>query len=986
MRRSSKWTVVGCLAVGALLLAGVAQAQESSIQGYVTDESNAALPGASVVVTNADTGISRELTTNAKGYYLAQYLQSGNYSVTASLEGMQTVKRENIRLLLGQALDVNLKLGVEKVTEAIVVTAESPLVEVSRTSAAAYVSEAEIEALPISGRDFKEFAFLAPTVQNDPVRGFVTMSGQRGIYSGMHIDGTDSKSAFFGYGRGGEATENDGLVVAQDSVKEFQVVTNGFNPEFGANSGGYINVVTKSGSNSLRGTAFYFFRDDSLAEDLPPSPLDRARGNTADRPVDEFERKNWGLSFGGPIKKDRTFFFFSLDQTERDEPFARSLGARGAYDAILLLGQTNPGLLNLIDGYTPNNDGVAAPDPLNGRTASGLFVRSVDNLILFGKIDHQIGSSHTLSARANATDYDRESTFKDEESEKLEDTESWVLSLVSVLGSNAVNEVRIQLATDNLDRLSKRVGEPITAQIRFRGRDGSGSGQLGKFDFLPIFVEEEKLQFQETFSYLFGDHDLKFGVDYQQDDLKQLFAGSRDGRYDFNTIADFLANNASNVRIYYGDVTFPNYDETQTLTAIYAQDTWRPNEKLTVNYGFRWGRTDNPGDLPHLFPEGRNIPDDDDNFAPRFGFAYSPGGTGQDVIRGGIGLFFGRTPSLLFASQVQQNGLFPNFGRINVSPGDPAFVPFGQPINNENPPADSPNSPSYVDPNYEDPETWRLNFGYERELKPNWAAGVDIVYAEGEKLQSNVELNRTLLRYDEFGRPVYSSARPDPAFNEIFVRRSIGESEYKAVTLKINRRFAGRFQLQAHYTWSEDKDTDSNERSATGVTVSDPTNPRYDWGLAERDVENRLVVSGLIELPGKVRVSGIAEYRSGRPWSAVDGRADFAYCGFGRLGFNCVEAYAVDPATNQLIPRNAFRNESIQRLDLRVSKLFAIGGKYEIELFGEVFNVFDQNSFEQVFGFGGQRQRDPSNSEFGLADDLVTTPRQIQLGARLSFN
>ncbi len=985
MRGVSKWTVVGCLAVAALFLAGVAQAQETSIQGYVTDESDAALPGVSVVVTSADTGISREVRTNAKGYYLAQFLPSGNYSVTASLEGMQTIKRENIKLLLGQSLDVNLKMGIEKVTEAIVVTAESPLVEVSRTSAAAYVGEKEIEVLPISGRDFKEFAFLTPTVQDDPIRGFITMSGQRGIYSGMNIDGTDSKSAFFGYGRGGEATENDGLVVAQDSVKEFQVVTNGFAPEFGANSGGYINVVTKSGSNTMRGTAFYFFRDDSMAADLPASPLDQARGNTAPTPVDAFERKNWGLSLGGPIRKDKTFFFLSLDQTERDEPFSDNLNTRGAYDAILLLGQTNPGILNLIDGYSPNNDGVAAPDPLNGRTASGLFVRSVDNLILFGKIDHQIGTSNTLTGRVNVTDYERSSTFKDEESSKLEDTESYVASLVSVIGSNTVNEVRIQIASDALDRLSKRVGEPIEAQIRLRGRDGSGSDSLGKFDFLPIFVEEEKLQFQETFSYLFGDHDLKFGLDYQQDDLKQLFAGSRDGRYDFNTIADLLANNASNVRIYYGDVTFPNYDETQKLTAIYAQDSWRPSERLTVNYGFRFGQTDNPGGLPHLFPEGRNIPDDDNNFAPRLGFAYAPAGTGRQVIRGGVGVFFGRTPSLIFASQVQQNGLFPNFGRVNVRPGNPAFVPFGQPINNENPPADSPNSPSFVDPNFEDPETLRVNFGYERELKPNWSGGVDLVYAEGDKLQSNVELNRTLIRYDEFGRPVYSSTRPDPNFNEIFVRRSIGESEYKAVTLKLNRRYAGRFQLQAHYTWSEDKDTDSNERSATGVTVSDPSNPRFDWGLAERDVENRLVVSGLIELPGKVRISGIAEYRSGRPWSAVDPGADFAYCGFGALGFNCVEAYAVDDR-GLLIPRNAFRNESITRLDMRISKLFAIGSKYDIEIFGEVFNLFDQNSFELVGGFGGQRQRDPSNAEFGLADARVTTPRQVQLGARLSFN
>ena len=410
------------------------------------------------------------------------------------------------------------------------------------------------------------------------------------MYSGLNIDGTDGKSAFFGYGRGGEATENNGLVVASmDSVKEFQVVTSGFLPEYGNNSGGYINVVTQSGTNQLKGGAFFFYRDDSLAEDLERSPLDKADGRTDPIKVDEFERTTLGASIGGPIKKDRTHFFFSFDQVSRDEPSSDTLDTKGAYDAILARGFDS-----LVAGYVPNDDGIAAPDPVNGRTATLRFTREVDNLILFGKVDHQFNQSNSGTFRVNLTDYERLSGLRDEESQKIEDTLSLVGQVVSVIGSNKVNEFRAQRATDNLDRLSLRVGEPIEAQIRFRNRDGSGSDSIGKFDFLPIFVEEEKTQIQNNFSYLFGEHDLKFGVDYQSDDLAQLFAGSLDGRYDFNTIEDFLNDNASNARIWFGDTTFPNYDEKQVITSLYAQDTWRPNDNLTLSYGFRYSETDNP--------------------------------------------------------------------------------------------------------------------------------------------------------------------------------------------------------------------------------------------------------------------------------------------------------------------------------------------------------------------------------------------------------
>jgi hypothetical protein len=963
-----------------LTLAPILEAQVvGTIQGYLTDESGAAVPGVSVSVTNAETGAERIAISNVEGFWTVRSLEPGNYHVTASLEGMQTMRRENIRLFTGQTLDINFQMGVETVTEAITVTGETPLVEVSRSSAVAYIGEEEIKSYPILGRDFKQFAFITPTVVDDPKRGLVTMAVQRGIYTAMNIDGTSGKNAFFGYGRGGEATENDGLVVAQESVKEFQVVTSGFAPEHGSSGGGYINVVTQSGTNSFKGSAFYLKTDDSLKEDIPATPLDEARGDAQDRPVDEFERENYGLSLGGPIRKDKTHFYFAWDQTTRDEPFRRDLRTRGAYDLIRQRAATDPNFTTLLDGYVPNTDGTDDGDPVTGRTATGLFLRSVENQILFGKLSFQFNDRNSGALRVNYTDYDRTSSFKDEESVKLEETSSIVGSLVSVIGDRAVNEVRFQVGTDDLTRLSARVGEPIEAEIRFRRDSGPGgfntNGSVGKFDFLPIFANTDELHFQDNFSYLFGNHDLKFGVDYQDDNMEQLFKGSGDGRYDFRTRDAFLNNVATQVRIYFGNVTFPNYDEGSVVTGLYAQDNWKPNANLTVNYGLRLHQSDNPSGLDHRLEVGREIPDDT-SLAPRVGFAYSPGGEGKDVVRGGIGLFHGRTPTLLFASQIQENGIFPNYGRVTVRPGQAGFVDLGETIDNQNPPLDTIPSTSYFQPNYEDAETLRINLGYERELSANWSAGVDVVYADGDKHQRNDDLNRELASIDEFGRPIYTGnfTRPDPSFNTIFVRESNGESEYKAVTLRAKRRYADRFQVQAHYTWSKDESDDDNERSATTVTISNPNDPGFDWGLSDRDVENRFVVSGLVELPYGFTISGGAIYQSGTPWTILDPNDNLQQY----PGFNGPAPRGV--VNGVLVERNSERDESLTTINLRVSKVFRFGD-YEIDLFGEAFNLLD----EVAFDVGGS-QAEAGNSEFGIPDNQRNNQRQFQLGLRFSFN
>ena len=946
--------------------AGLAQTITGTIEGNISDVEGDPIPGATVTATNQDTGIDRAVITDANGFYSAKALQVGTYTLAAELAGMQTTQQTDISVLVGQIKDINLTLEVESSSEVITVTSEAPIIEVSRSGAANYIDEVAIESLPTVGRDFTDFAILTPGVQRDTSRGFLTIAGQRGMYSGLSVDGADNKSTFFGYGRGGEATENDGLIIAQDTVRQFQVVTNGFSAEYGRHGGAFVNVVTKSGTNEIKGSAFAFFRDDGMAEDLPSSPLDDHRGNDGSRPVDTFDTQNYGVSIGGPFKRDRTHYYFGIDQRDQDIPFTRSLGFAGdysTYDLIMMRAQTEPAFADLVTGFDRNADG----------SATGLFTRSVSNQILFGKLDHQINDANLITLRANWTDFERESDYLDEESLKTEDTLSFIASMTTVVGSRGVNEFRIQSADDNLDRLSLRVGTPIEAQVRFRFGDFNS---VGKFDFLPIFVEESQLQVKNDFSYLFGAHDMKFGVDYSKDDLAQLFAGSRDGRYDFRSAEDFLNNEASAARIWFGDSTYPNYDETQAALAFYGQDSLK-RDNLTLSYGLRYTSTDNPDGLEHIEEDGRQIPDTE-NLAPRFGFALAQD-EGRSVVRGGIGFFFGRTPTLLFANQVQANGVPPNYGRITVGPGENGYVPLGSPINNENPPPGIIPAISYVDPAFDDAQTVRASLGWEKELGAGWSAGVDAVYAEATGLQRNTDWNRQFGGYDEYGRPTWDGrVRDDVA--EILVRQSRGESEYQAVTLKVNRRFTGRYQMGAHYTWGKDRDTDSNERSATGVTISDTGNLGYDWGLSDRDVKHRVVVTGMIQLPADFQISGIVNYQSGTPYTLVDSGVDFAYCS--SVGWNCPDYRAV--MNGVVVGRNSERNESIQTIDLRLGKFFRFGDGLRLDVFVEAFNLFDQNSFGVGFGQRNVRNGNVSD-DFGIPSFLTTRPRQMQVGGRFSF-
>ena len=947
----------------------------ASVQGFVTDDTGASLPGVTVALVDRARGQRRTAVTNREGFFALRAVPGGEYDLEASLTGFRTARRENLRLLVGQSFELDLRLGLAAVEETVVVTGEAPLLEVGRSGAAGYVNEEEIANLPISGRDFVRFALLKPTVQVD-AQGRLSLSGQRAVNSGFTIDGADAKSAFFGFGRGGLAREGGGALVAQESVQEFQVVTSGYSAEAGRSGGGGMNVITKSGTNVLSGSGVLFLRDDQMAARLPRSPLDAARGVPADDPryeVDEFRRYNWGASLGGPIRRDRTHFFFSYDQTAQRQPFLRDIRGRGQYDAVLAA------FPELVAGYRPNDDGAAAADPERGRTASGQFVRETDNLILFGKLNHRANDRHSLTARYNFTSYARVSDFVGEESRRFVRSHSTVGALVSVVGRSGVNELRVQYAHDDFDRRSHLPEGALQAHI---GIYSPSFGSFGKPWWLPVTNDERKLEIQERFSVLSGNHELRAGFTLSHDGLSEFFAGNADGNYDFDTLHDFTAGRPARAVLFFGSMADPNFVVAQQILGAYVQDSWSPNRSLTLQIGARWDGTLNPGEIEHVLPAGRRIPHDLDNFSPRAGLVWSP--DPASVVRAAGGVFYARTPTLLFSTAHTDTGIYPRYGNAIVTPGETGFVPLGDPIDNESPPRGLIPALSHFDPGYEDPRTLRFNLGYEREFGGNLAASIDLLHARSDALASNFDANVPAPTRDAYGRPVYSGRRIDPAYGPILVRASPARSDYLALTTALRRRFGDGVQFQAHYTWSRDRSNDDNERAGS-LTLTDPTDPDYDHGLSIRDIPHRFVASGIFSLPFAVTASGIFTAQSGSPFTALDPAVGFHHHPGFAVGPHGAQTRAV--VGGELAPVNGERNAAWTNLDLRLTRRFRLGGA-QVEALFEVFNLLNTGAFRVGHADQQEVYRDDgvtANPEFGLAGVLVGAPRQAQLGLRVLF-
>jgi len=662
------------LALSLVLSAGSAIAQSTAgtgqITGTVLDSNNQAVANATVKAVNKDTGLEKSINTADDGIYSFVLLPPGKYEVTANSSGFAEQKAQ-VDVFVGRSTDANFILGVQGVSAEVQVTGDN--VQTTTSNFDAVQNDTAISNLPINGRRFQDFVTLTPTAQVDPSRGQISLSGQRGINSNINVDGVDYNQPFFGGIRGGERS-NSAFTLPQESIREFQVVAAGYSAEFGRSTGGIVNAVTKSGTNHLRGSAFYLLRPKQLAR-----PNDYAKA-LADQKLNALgldavlapTQHQFGGSVGGPIVKDKFFYFVSYEQQRFNAP--RQI----LFPALPTSGIT----ARQQDGFNFYNPLQVAYESTN------------DAMAALGKIDWNINSSNRFNVRYNfsankakngvstgetALDPTTNNSLSTNGTEE-DRNQIAVAQLVTTLSANTINEFRFQFAHERRPRTPNE----LVANIN------TGIGVYGTRNFLPTTQFDRRIQFADSLTHISGAHTLKFGGEFSHIFADQLFGFNQTGVYTFAGIATAaILDNISPVQDltnptpsnrYFGrfDTSLARYNQqVGNLAAAYSikeiaffvNDSWRARPNFTLNLGLRYEKQLNPSSENNntavlnvikaaTFPmlggktgfDPSQIPDSQNEWGPRVGFAWDPWSDGKTVIRAYTGMYYARTPLIGLAA------------------------------------------------------------------------------------------------------------------------------------------------------------------------------------------------------------------------------------------------------------------------------------------------------------------------------------------------
>ncbi|MFV2073169.1 MAG: TonB-dependent receptor domain-containing protein [Thermoanaerobaculales bacterium] len=946
--------MVGVLAIALVALAPQIGWTQSSATGQIfgtcEGPDGAVMPGVVIQVKNQDTGFNRGTVSDASGFFRIDLLPSGIYDVRADLTGFKSEIKRGVEVTLGSSIKVQFTLAISAVEEEIVVTAEAPVIETTNPSVSASVSDSAIANLPLNGRDFTDFVVLTPgAVAADATqgggRGGINI-GARGIQNSFNIDGSNDQSSFFGEERGGTRPP---FTFSQSAIKEMQVIRNSYNLEFSA-GGGIINAITKSGTNQLRGEVFGYYRDESTTQA-------DARGFEPDA----FEQLQYGFSLGGPIVKDKLHFFVGVDTQDFQIPSFR-------------------GFDDFQDAWIPQWEALTGLD--YGQEV-GDIGQTNDALVFMVKFDWQVSNNHLLSLRDNWSSQEgvnlTNGYFSSGRSTNgLEENSfnSLVLTANSVLSENWFNEAIVQYSAEERPRTANTTAIP-EAQIGF-----SYDAVFGQNNFLPNFLDENRIQLIDNLTYYAGDHTLKGGINFDFvtfDDGFFRYGGGANLYLDWD---GFFNNNPFRYTQSFSDSNGTVKFDTDYY-ALYLQDEWRTSPNFTLTYGLRWElqKHGQPPDTNPLYPDTGQIPNDKNNWSPRVGFAWDLSGDGKSVLRGGGGYFYDNTPTLLDANAMLTNGVRVIRVTLDCFDGDPC--------------PDWPNRiPSLgalpgatpdifvFDRNFENPETLRFSLGYEREVARDLALGADLIYSKTKKLQRKQDQNLEVVpgELTPVGNPVYEDGNVFPDFDQVIQFTSDVRQDYQAAVLFIRKRFSHRWALDANYTYGKSKDNDSNERSVSSSSSfpMDQYNLDIDWGYSNFDIRHKFVASFMYQLPWNFMVSAIGSVRSGFPYSAMDQR-DINGDSYNRNERAMIE----DNGTFFQYGRNTFRQPSNKNLDLRLSWTANFSSRMSLELILDMFNVTNQANWyttrTRLVSWNGSL-----TSDFG---DLnrVGDPRNWQFGVKFRF-
>ncbi len=995
--RSGVWCSL--LALMALLfgapIIGRAQTQITTgvIQGTVLDEANAIVAGADVEVKNTDTNLTKNLKTDSDGRFVFLQLPSGRYTLTASKQGYTTVAQENLSLTVGQAINLSLNLKVSAVQERVTITA-APTIDTVRVESSSTLNEIAISRTPVLGRKFEDLLTLTPgvSITQGPDGDEINFNGQRGIFNNVSLDGGDYNNGFFAEQAGGQRAAID---ISMEAIKEFQVVATGASAEFGRSAGGIINVITKSGTNKFSGTLFHFQRLEALTS------------NTSDgKPLKDFHREQFGGNIGGPIKKDKAFFFANFEQITGNltrPNLSEAIGAPCSVQTPTI--QANEALIassadcqrlaliNFFKTTRQQDEGLPIKKPIN-----------TSNFL--GKLDFKLTEANELGLSYNFLRTKKENETFDVPTygNSANGTEgpgkihAVNVNFFTTFSSTMLNEFHATYLREDRPRSATQSNIPADTAMGF-----ATTFRFGAPFFLAPNVDElfQRFQIRDNFSIVAGNHTIKAGGDWTNSNNAQVFRGFFQGRYIFDSVDGFLryaspaslgagfgpnagrcangawvniggacadASSAASPLLLYlqgAGLTGPATDAAGASNidneeyALFIQDKWQIKPGFTFNYGLRWEAQLFPDPVvapsrtaygiflnDRRFPSDGSLPDQFKMFQPRAGFAWDIARNSKSVLRASYGIYYARQNMLSQVGSITTNGVQQQ--TIANPVPRPVWPGVVSPPSTVIPCVSGGISNPF--PCFSGVRVFSRDYENPRIYSTNVAFEQQIVNNLAFYVDFTHSKGVHLTRFLNVNRNNFFS----PFLGEVMVTSSVGKSLYRGLTVGMRKRFSKGFQFDWNYAISKDLDDDSNERDPFTDRAFDINNLQLDYALADRDIRHKFnfILNG--ELPLGFEANARIQARSAQPITPGGTRT----------------------ATNR---NTARKDNEYFSFDWRLSKVLRFAEHYTIIPTIEMFNTFNNKNLINPLTTPGLFNFD------GFLRQGVGDPRQLQLAVKFTF-
>ena len=939
------------LAVCATLPAHGAVAQETinyaSISGRVTDPSGGVVAGAQVTARQTNTNLTGEATTDGEGRFRFPYLKVGPYEITVRQAGFSDASRE-VTLTVGAAFEVPVSLTVAALATDVTVTAPAIVIEAARSQIAGTISQTEVQHLPLNGRNFLDLALLVPGVsppnvgatqlfaETSAVAGAgISVGSQRNFSNNFIVDGLSAND---------DAAGLSGIPYGVDAVDQFQVVTSGGQAELGRALGGYINVLTKSGTNVVHGDVYDYVRDDRF--NAPNAlTIDAAHPSGTRLPMSQ---QQYGASLGGPIVRDRTFYFANFEQRKLDQ------------SGLVTISPANVSVINAR---------LAAVGYPGSPIATGVYANPVQTVNVLGKVDHQFNGKDQFTVRYSLYDVTSSNSRgagalnASSASAGLDNLDQTIaVSNTVTLSPSTVNETRAQFASGDLQALpTDSIGPAVSI---------AGVASFGTLSGSPQRRTNRLYQVVDNLSHQAGAHALRVGADFLYNDDTITFPRSIRGSYGFSSLENFLTgvyNNAGFTQTFGATAV----SQTNPNIGVYAQDEWKISSRVTVNAGLRY-------DMQLM----ETINTDTNNVSPRLGLAWSPFDSRRTVVRGSAGLFYDRVPLRALANALLSAGNTTDLGQlrqtnVSLSPAQAGAPVFPNILSGAVPSVTLLNLTT-MDRNLQNAYSRQASLEVEQQLGDR--STVSVAYQYSRALNLIMALNQNVPSCVAAG--TNNGCRPNPAYGNNSQYSSVADSNYHGLHVSFVQRPARWGNYRVSYSFSKSMNNVGENFFSSPI---DPFDLSKDWGRSDDDQRHRLVLYGSVNSPmGPARtawellshgfqLSSMLQSYSALPFNVTS-------------GLTTVQGTTGRPVVNGAsIGRNTGVGNDFFSVSMRLSRTFAVGKSVRLEGQLEAFNLTNRVNnvtLQTNFGAGAYPTNPSANYGQVLA---VGDPRSLQFGVRLRF-